>query len=213
MLITLMHMLHLLHLVSNTDPFNFFFCLRFDPWRKSQVNFVVAWHTRQFSTLGYFLRRSRRFCTSFPDYIQVIFRVRVRHFERSCDKIARSHWFPPKFGLIGFRSDWFSHQFPPQPSRLLLKENIDKTESSQLCIFSFFYFINAETVYDKMVMLIAVLLTMIAGDAGENNAIKTLLGSHSRNVQVSSTKGGILQESKVTVTPPSPPPQKKKGDW
>lgn len=29
------------------------------------------------------------------------------------------------------------------------------------------------------------------GDTGENNAIKTLLGSHSRNVQVSSTKGAI----------------------
>ncbi|XP_073237441.1 uncharacterized protein [Porites lutea] len=29
------------------------------------------------------------------------------------------------------------------------------------------------------------------GDAGENSAIKTLLGNHSRNVQVSSTKGAI----------------------
>lgn len=29
------------------------------------------------------------------------------------------------------------------------------------------------------------------GDAGENNAIKTLLGHHSRNVQVSSTKGAV----------------------
>ena len=32
----------------------------------------------------------------------------------------------------------------------------------------------------------------IIGDAGENSAIKTLLGQHSRNVQVSSTKGGFL---------------------
>ena len=30
------------------------------------------------------------------------------------------------------------------------------------------------------------------GDAGENNAIRTLLGSHARNVQVSSTKGKIF---------------------
>lgn len=29
------------------------------------------------------------------------------------------------------------------------------------------------------------------GDAGENSAIKTLLGQHSRNVQVSSTKGAV----------------------
>jgi len=40
-------------------------------------------------------------------------------------------------------------------------------------------------------MLIAENLIIFLGDAGENNAIKTLLGSHSKNVQVSSTKGEL----------------------
>lgn len=39
-------------------------------------------------------------------------------------------------------------------------------------------------------------LTLFLGDAGENNAIKTLLESHSKNVQVSSTKGEIPSRSK-----------------
>lgn len=59
------------------------------------------------------------------------------------------------------------------------------------------------------------MVLLIAGDAGENNAIKTLLGSHSRNVQVSSTKGGILfyKKAKELLLPPPPsPPKKKKGD-
>lgn len=34
-------------------------------------------------------------------------------------------------------------------------------------------------------------LILFIGDAGENKAIKTLLESHSKNVQVSSTKGEI----------------------
>lgn len=38
-------------------------------------------------------------------------------------------------------------------------------------------------------MLLIENLISFLGDAGENNAIKTLLESHSKNVQVSSTKG------------------------
>ena len=54
-------------------------------------------------TLGDFLRRSRRFGSSipFPDYNQVIFRDRVRHFEKSCDKIAQPDWLT----LVAFRSE------------------------------------------------------------------------------------------------------------
>ena len=54
-------------------------------------------------TLGDFLRRSRRFGTSisFPDYVQAIFRDRVRHFEKSCDKIAQPDWLT----LVAIRSD------------------------------------------------------------------------------------------------------------
>ena len=42
-----------------------------------------------------------------------------------------------------------------------------------------------------------MILVFILGDAGENNAIKTLLKSHSKNVQVSSTKGKIPNRSKI----------------
>ena len=54
-------------------------------------------------TLGDFLRLSRRFGTSisFPDYVQAIFRVRVRYFEKSCDKITQPDWLT----LVAIRSD------------------------------------------------------------------------------------------------------------
>ena len=40
-------------------------------------------------------------------------------------------------------------------------------------------------------------LILLIGDAGENTAIKTLLESHSKNVQVSSTKGEMRQSSEL----------------
>ena len=52
-------------------------------------------------------------------------------------------------------------------------------------IYSLSYFSSKLEKFEEMLLL-------IIGDAGENNAIKTLLGHYSRNVQVSSTKGGIL---------------------
>ena len=54
-------------------------------------------------TLGDFLRRLRRIGTSisFPDYVQAIFRGRVRHFEKSCDKIAQPDWLI----LVAIRSN------------------------------------------------------------------------------------------------------------
>ena len=50
-----------------------------------------------------FLRQSWRFgnSISFPDYVQSIFRVRVRHFEKSCDKIAQPDWLT----LVAIRND------------------------------------------------------------------------------------------------------------
>ena len=63
-----------------------------DRQRKSRANFVIDWwgHTRRFGT-----------SISLSDYNQVIFRVRVRHFENSCDKIAQPDWLT----LVAIRND------------------------------------------------------------------------------------------------------------
>ena len=68
-----------------------------------QERFAIAKTLIDADTLGDFLRRSRRCGTSisFPDYVQAIFCVRVRHCEKSCDKIAQPDWLT----LVAIRSD------------------------------------------------------------------------------------------------------------
>ena len=73
------------------------------------ANLIASKNREQFSplidadTLGDFLRQSLRFGTSisFPDYVQAIFCDRVRHFEKSCDKITQPDWLT----LLAIRSD------------------------------------------------------------------------------------------------------------
>ena len=87
-------------------------CHLVDTWRfytPIAANLIASENRERISplidadTLGDFLRRSRRFCTStsFPDYVQAISRGRVRHFEKSCDKIAQPDWLT----LVAIRSD------------------------------------------------------------------------------------------------------------
>ena len=79
-------------------------------WRiKSPISGIASENREQISplihadTLGDFLRLSRQFGTliSFPDYVQAMFRVRVRHFEKSWDKIGQPDWLT----LVAIRSD------------------------------------------------------------------------------------------------------------
>ena len=73
------------------------------------ANLIASENHKQISPLidadilGDFLHRSRRFGTliSFPVYVQAILHFRVRHFEKSCDKIAQPDWLT----LVPIRSD------------------------------------------------------------------------------------------------------------
>ena len=73
------------------------------------VSFSDVLSSKTGDTPGDFIRRSQRFGTSisFPDYVQAIFRVRVRHFDKLSDKIAQFDWLT----LVAIRSDRPLHKY------------------------------------------------------------------------------------------------------